>query len=137
VTPRAIGAVLLSVLLLASCKPGTTEVAPQPGVIPADLPQWVKSVYPEPGAQMSSVSAVEVEFDSPHPRRQVRLIVDGVDVTASADTDIGRFHYDPGQSGLITLESGEHTARVELVTLSDYGDQHTLIDQYEWAFTIL
>lgn len=102
------------------------------------LPDWLTEVYPAPGAEMSSVSAVEVEYDAPGRRRSVRLFVDGVDVTANARPRRGQLHYEPEPApGLVPLDAGPHEAVVELVELPSYGDRHEVIDQFRWTFTVL
>ncbi len=117
---------------------GQSEERPQePGVGP-ELPSWLLSVYPEPGAQMTSVSLVEVRHRV-HGREQgVRLIVDGRDVTSSAETGRGRLHFDPdGPRSPFDLGSGRHTAEVRRVEIPDLGASHRVTDAFEWSFTVL
>ncbi len=128
---------LSAVVVLASCGVGTAESPPEAGFA-ANTPPWIESLYPKPGAQMSSVAVIEVEYEVPPTGRRVRLIVDGVDVTTVADAGFGRFHYDPSRSPApVDLGSGEHRAVLKLVRLSGFGDAHELIDEYQWSFRIL
>lgn len=102
------------------------------------LPPWLIEVYPPPGAETSSVSAVEVEFDAPGRRTPVRLLVDGTDVTTYARPGRGQLHYEPEPApGPVPLDAGRHEAVVELVRLRSYGDRHEVIDSFRWTFKVL
>jgi hypothetical protein len=85
---------------------GAVATASDAGPDHKDLPSWIVSVYPGPGRSMASVSVVEVVHRVSGPRRGVRLLVDGVDVTATSKLSSGRLQYNPRRRALAPLDSG-------------------------------
>jgi hypothetical protein len=136
----ALFAAVLAIGLLAGC--GEDEAAP-PAAGEA-LPTWLESVEPEPGEESAVLRRVEVNYNLQTDGENVRLSVDGTDVTAYADFGReenvggpGRLVYDfEGNRDVVRLGPGEHTATVELVRLEDLGEQPQVLDTFSWSFTI-
>lgn len=61
--------------------PAATVFDPLPD---AGQPSWVVSVYPSPSAAAAPERTVAVDHDLLPPNHNVRLIIDGVDVTGQA-----------------------------------------------------
>ncbi len=116
------------------------------------MPAWLASVYPAPGGNAPE-RAVQVDYATLADGETVRLVIDGVDVTAQAivsgSTDTttadsvlappgGRLRYDPVETSapLVELIPGDHAARVELVRSSGFGRPGVVVDDYHWTFTI-
>ncbi|MFN0090376.1 MAG: hypothetical protein ACKVWR_08940 [Acidimicrobiales bacterium] len=77
-------------LVLGAC--GTDDAASSPPTSAADyshpsLPGWIQRVQPAPDAQSASERAVEVGARTLGPLEELRLLIDGVDVTAQALPD--------------------------------------------------
>ena len=70
------------------------------------------------------------------PDTEVRLIVDGVDVTAVIDAGPGILRYEDNTEGIATLGAGMHTAEVQLVSLPIAGVDTVVIDSYSWVFRV-
>lgn len=113
-----------------------------------DYPAWIEKLYPPPGSEASVTQAVQVDHNVVAADQQVRLIIDGTDVTSYAvATSPGLLEYDIDQPrSPVDLQPGEHTAVVELkrVTPGDsegvdsYDPQvHATVDRFTWTFTIL
>lgn len=96
-------------------------------------PSWVEEVYPEPGATVAIPDAVSVDHEITGPDEDVRLIVDGVDVTTYATFDAGVLRYESGD-GPVVLGDGEHSAEVQRVTLPAVGADYTVLDSFRWEF---
>lgn len=120
---------LLVLALLSAC--ATTPVTGDP----ADRPAWVKAVYPEEGAVVAVPDAVEVEHTITSPDEDIRLLVDGVDVTTYAVVEAGLLRYESG-SGPVTLSTGDHNAEVQRVLLPTEGVQFSVVDSYSWEFRV-
>lgn len=130
---------------LAACGGGDAE----PGAdSQAAIPDWIVNVRPEPGVESSTLKLVEVEHEVQTGGRDVRLIVDGVDVTASSDfgaeqrvSGPGHILYDPERrpqsaDAPVTLDAGQHTATAELVELDEVGGGEEVVDSFTWTFSI-
>lgn len=129
-----VGVTFLAAVAAALAIADPEESDPSPG---AALPAWLDAVYPAPGADVSSVSVVEVDHRAAGSR-SVRLEIDGVDVTSYALPGEGQLHYEPERGpGLVRLDAGEHEAVVRLVRLPSLGDKHLVIDEFRWTFTVL
>lgn len=116
-------------LVLAACDtPAREDIEPS-----ESRPQWVERVYPEPGATAAVPDAVEVDHAITSPDEDVRLIVDGTDVTTYATFEAGRIRYESGE-GPIVLTSGDHWAEVQRVTLPAEGVEFTVLDRFRWEF---
>jgi hypothetical protein len=152
--------VLAVALLLGACSgddaapsadPVTSGAAPIIGE-PA-TPAWLERVHPEPDAQSAAERAVGVDTRTLEPTEELRLVIDGVDVTAQAlagepsggagggagPTFNDRLRYDPRDltvEPLVPLAPGEHRATVELRRRPGFGEATTLVDAYTWSFTI-
>ena len=125
-------------LVAASCigqGPNTEEV--ESSGLGANLPEWVSDVQPGPGARMTSVSVVEVVHTVRAGDRDVRLLIDGVDVTGEAQTVTGRLHYEADSAGPVQLDSGMHRAELQLIERPDPVSQGETVDTFSWSFTVL
>lgn len=98
-------------------------------------PDWVETVFPEPGSVLTTTDAVEVDHTLTATDNDVRLIIDGVDVTTYSAFDAGKLRYESGV-GPVVLSSGDHWAEVQLVTLPAEGEQFEVLDSYRWEFRI-
>lgn len=153
---RAVLAILAAaLLLLAGCTDGPEESEPE-AAADVELPGWVDSVSPLPGAEAAPTDIIEVQHDQRGDLAGVRIFIDGVDVTASAvqlegsnsQEPIGELPenaYDAG--GLLTydpntelapvpIDPGEHTVRLEQVRQSEEGADLEVLDSFEWSFTV-
>ena len=101
----------------------------------AGPPPWVDSVYPEPGASATGVSAVEVRHTITDPELNIRLVIDGVDVTTYSDFSGGVLRYD-AELGPVRLEPGPHEAEVQRVRLPADEVDYEVIDSYSWEFRV-
>lgn len=151
--PRLVGALLaLVALLLGACAGDGAEdiqaVAEGEAADAADYPEWIEKLYPPPGSETAINQAVQVNHTAVGPNQQVRLTIDGVDVTAYAvDTSPGLLEYDIDQANApVDLAPGEHEAVVELLRVTpsvsegvdSYDpDVHEVVDSYRWSFTVL
>jgi hypothetical protein len=147
----AVALLALLALVLAACGNGAEsvqEVAEGEAETIADLPEWIDNVNPPPGAESTVTQAVQVNHTAIAADRQVRLIVDGIDVTAFANVATpGLLEYDIDQPDApVDLQPGEHEATVELMSrtpgvsegVDSYDpDVHETIDTFSWTFTIL
>lgn len=97
------------------------------------IPDWIDEVYPEPGATAAVPDGVEVNHSVQGPNQDVRLIVDGTDVTTYATFEAGKMRYESGL-GPVVLGAGPHTAEVQLVEVAEFGEQFQVIDSYTWEF---
>jgi hypothetical protein len=122
-------AVTLALVLLAGCGATTaTTATPPPGT--EALPSWVVSLNPHPGSSSEANTVVEVEHTVTEPDHEVRLIVDGVDVTAGALIGARSLAYEP-------LSRGSHTVRIEHVWLPGAGADLETIETFTWRFETL
>lgn len=103
----------------------------------AEVPDWIDSVHPEPGAETVATAQVQVVHGVAGEREGVRLLVDGTDVTEYAGPRPGVLAYDPNVSQApLALEPGTHEATALRVSLDEFGEQHEVLDRFEWEFTI-
>lgn len=113
----------------------------------ADAPDWIEKIYPPPGSESAVTQAVQVIHTAIQADRQVRLHIDGTDVTTYAlGSDPGHLVYDIDDAAApVELAPGEHTAEVQLMrrtpgsgegTESYDPDVHEVIESYSWEFTI-
>lgn len=139
-------ALLAGLLLLVACADEEDPIASDG--VEAEYPEWVEKVYPAPGAETSATPAVEVNHNVVTSEREVRLSIDGVDVTTYADQHSpSLLEYDPGDiesNPPLELEPGEHEATLELLdvrpaTEGDGTEYEVLdtLDTFTWTFTIL
>ena len=114
----------------------------------AEFPEWVEKLYPPPGSETSINQAVQINHNIVGADQQVRLSIDGTDVTAYAtETSPGLLEYDIDQPNApIELEPGEHEATVSLFRVTPGAsegvdsydpDVHQPIESYTWSFTVL
>lgn len=111
-------------------------------------PDWLHKVYPPPGSETSVTQALQAQYTVQGAARQVRLILDGTDVTTYATaTAPGLLEYDMDQaSAPVELDPGEHNAVVELYKVEPGSGEgvesfdpevHEAIDSFAWSFTVL
>ncbi len=99
-----------------------------------EMPGWIVSVEPAPGATVAVPDLVRVTFEPTGPDEIVRLLIDGTDVTASADLSGDVLAYDPNQ-GPVSLGAGEHTATVQLTERpTNDATDFAVIDDFTWTF---
>ncbi len=132
---RLLRLVLLAALL-GACgggTSGTTLATLDPG---ADLPAWLRRVSPVPGASTAGATMVEVEHDLQGPDEDIRLLIDGVDVTTYASLEGGVLVYESGE-GPVTLQPGRHRATAQRVSLPVQGAEPVVLESFTWAFSVL
>lgn len=98
-----------------------------------EMPAWLQSVYPEPGATAAVPDAVEANHSIQGPDQDIRLVVDGTDVTTYASFEAGKVRYESGV-GPVVLGTGRHTAEVQLVELDEFGGEYRVLDSFSWDF---
>jgi hypothetical protein len=113
-------------------------------------PVWVTSVSPEDGAATPD-AVVSVGYGVLPPRHEIRLVIDGVDVTSqSLDPERlpnaapplfpspGTLRYEPSalDRPLVMLPPGKHLATVKQVVLPEFGATLTTVDEYDWSFEV-
>lgn len=151
--PRLVGALLALVALLSGACAGDgaediQAVAEGEAADAADYPEWIEKLYPPPGSETAINQAVQVEHNAVGPNQQVRLTIDGVDVTAYAnETSPGLLEYDIDQANApVDLAPGEHEAVVELMRVTPGAsegvdsydpDVHEVLESYRWSFSVL
>ena len=152
--PHAVAGVLLVVLtlLLGACTGDGADdiqaVAEGEAASAAEFPEWIEKLYPPPGSETSINQAVQINHNITAADQQVRLSIDGTDVTAYAtETSPGLLEYDIDQPNApIELEPGEHEATVSLFDVtpgasegvdSYDADVHDPVESYSWSFTVL
>ena len=124
--------VALAVFAISAC----TDVA----VVEEDpldgTPDWIEDVIPEPSAVATVPDAVEVDHNIPAGTDEnIRLIVDGVDVTMYAGFDAGKLRYESGD-GPVVLSQGDHTAEVQRVLLPADQTEFRVLDTFTWEFRV-
>lgn len=103
----------------------------------AEVPDWIDRVHPEPGAQAVATPQVQVVHGQVGEREGVRLLVDGTDVTQYAGPRPGVLAYDPNRpQAPVELGPGTHEATALHVSLDEFGEQHEVLDRFEWEFTV-
>ena len=98
-----------------------------------EMPDWLEEVFPAPGATVAVVDAVEVSHTIQGPDENVRLVIDGVDVTTYATFDAATLRYESG-TGPVVLGSSRHVAEVQRVRLPAEGDTFEVVDSFSWEF---
>lgn len=103
-----------------------------------DLPDWIRGVHPDPGAEASPTPQVQVLHGEVGVREGVRLSVDGVDVTPyTAEARPGVLAYDPNRPAApVELDPGRHRAMAERVRLDEFGEKQEVLDRFEWEFVV-
>lgn len=134
-------AAVMVLMLVAAAGMGGCSGDDEPGAgaaeEPVDLPDWIEGVHPDPGASASPTPEVQVLHGVVGAREGVRLLVDGTDVTQYAGDRPGVLSYDPdAPRAPVDLGPGTHQASAVRVLLDEFGDQHEVLDQFEWRFTI-
>lgn len=122
---------MLALLAVVGCTGDTTR--PQGSPISEVKPAWVESVIPEPSAVATVPNTVEVNHAITATDEDVRLVIDGVDVTTYATFEAGKIQYEPSE-GPVDLGTGTHTAEVQRVTRPVEGTDYRIIDSYTWEF---
>jgi hypothetical protein len=126
----------------------TTTAAEAPDT-QGPLPSWLDRVYPEDGAEAAE-RAVEVDYGLLGPRQEIRVVIDGTDITAQMSgidrasdgktvfPSPGQLRYDPHEIArpLVELDPGRHDVTARLVELDEFGGNLQDVDQYAWTFTI-
>jgi hypothetical protein len=125
--PIVLGLVMAGFLIPISSAKG--EVASGP------MPSWLTQLNPGPDSSGSGIQVVEVKHSIVTPE-YVRLIVDGVDVTAYATKGPGLLDYRPAGGGPVVLTPAHHEAEVERLSPGTGGAPPTVVDSYTWSFTI-
>lgn len=140
------------VLVLSACatddKEGEPDVAQGEALAVADTPEWIEKIYPPPGSEVSVTQAVQVVHTAIEADRQVRLSINGTDVTTYAlGSEPGLLVYEMDDPNApVQLRPGDHTAEVRLMrrtpgegegSESYDPDVHEAIDTYSWNFTVL
>ncbi len=140
-------------VLLSGCTPEDDATAPVQDV---ELPEWIDSVSPFPGAEAAPTDIIVVQHNERAEFRGVRIIIDGTDVTSYAVIDQqdppvgdidnadnqqfdaeGLLTYDPNSEQVpVTIDPGEHTVTLEQVRIPEEGAQMEVLDTFEWSFTV-
>lgn len=121
---------VLGVFLFLGC---TNSENAEPPDVSDRQPDWVETVYPEPGATVAVPDAVEVDHAITSGDEDMRLIVDGTDVTTYAVLEAGKLRCESGD-GPMVLGDGEHIAEVQRVTLPVEGVDYEVVDTFRWEF---
>lgn len=122
----------LALLLAPACSTGPTSF--EEGST-SEPPAWVEAVTPEPGAVATVPNAVEVDHAIAATDEDVRLVINGVDVTTYATFEAGKIRYE-ASDGPVDLGTGDHTAEIQRVTLPVEGTDFSVIDSYTWRFRV-
>lgn len=124
---RSVLALFLPVMLLVltACSDADADAAA--------FPEWIEAVYPQPDATLAVPDAIEVDHRLEEPETEVRLLVDGVDVTTYSNFEGAKIRYEPG-FGPVDLGGGDHTAEVQRVSLPVDGTEYVVVDSYSWEF---
>lgn len=103
-----------------------------------DAPEWVDNVFPPPGSEAASVNEVQISHTAVGEQEGVRLVIDGVDVTAFSEPGRGVLTYDPNAGRApVELESGTHRVTAVRVKLDEFGEPLEVVDRFGWTFTVL
>lgn len=128
-----VGAILALVGLTACTTVGDTEIDADDS---GQLPSWIDEVRPAPGADISAADGVAVHYRLTDPDHDVRLLIDGVDVTANSVDAAGLLRYTDDGVAIVILGVGEHTAEAQLVTHETAGVDAVITDSYLWTFRV-
>lgn len=129
---------LIATVVLATVAVGATACSSATETPPPSsdtLPAWIDEVTPRPGAAYAPDSGVSVRYQLPSIDQEVRLIIDGVDVTSVSTEGPDLLRYDTSQ-GIIDLNTGDHRAEARLVILSADGVETVPVDTYTWTFRL-
>lgn len=122
--------------LLTGCTTDSTVDAPTDGGQDDDQPSWIDEVTPRPDASLAPGEGVSVRYQITDPDHEVRLIVDGVDVTAVSEAGPGFLRYDEADPGPVQLAPGDHSAEARLVTREVAGVDVVTVDSFVWTFRL-
>lgn len=125
---------LVSMLMLAGAGCGDDSDTGESPQQAEPLPVWINEITPRANATFSPTGGISVRYDLTDPDTEVRLIVDGVDVTAVSDGGPGLLRYVDDAEGIVRLDAGRHTAEAQLVILATAGVDTVVIDSYTWEF---
>lgn len=131
---KRLHSMFLALLLLLASAACTDRPVVEGSTLPGP-PTWVEDVIPGPGAVATVPDAVEVDHSITATDEDVRLIVDGVDVTTYAVFDAGKLRYESGD-GPVVLSTGDHTATVQRVLLRLDETDFRVLDSYSWEFRV-
>jgi hypothetical protein len=127
---RILCLVVLVLLVAAACSDDDGEGAAGR----EDFPDWVVDVFPEPNATVAVTDIVEVQHRLVDPEHEIRLLIDGVDVTARSEMiDDGTLRYD-AKTGAVDLGTGRHAAEVQRVLLPVDEIEGRVVDSFTWEF---
>lgn len=127
---RLVVSLLLALVVPAACNGSTSSDNTTSG----SQPNWIEDVVPEPGAVATVPQAVEIDHAVTGPTENVRLVIDGVDVTSYAQFDAGKLRYEDG-AGPVELTPGLHTAKAQRVRLPTADEtDFQVLDSYTWEF---
>lgn len=156
-TPRALIAVLAALLLvLGGCAGGPEELEPGPDGAAGDLPEWITTVSPVPGAVAAPTDLIEVQHEQRGEQTSVRIFIDGVDVTTYAvpnegtnteqpfgevaegtNQGEGLLAYDPNtEDKPVGIDPGTHTVLLQRVRYEEFGGDWEVLDEFEYTFTV-
>lgn len=143
--PAGAWVLLLVSVVLAGCGSGDSGApAAEPTRSVDPLPSWLVRVEPRPGQEASPLRRVEVHHRVLTGGEEVRLSIDGTDVTQYADFGRedraggpGLLVYDfEAARDFVPMDPGEHSATVSRVRLTGVGEQYEVIDSFTWSFSI-
>lgn len=139
----------LALVLLAAVLAGCAEADPPADDAGSDdagseevsgAPAWVREVHPAPGAETTGLPEVQVSHEVVGTREDVRLVIDGIDVTQYAGPGQGVLTYKPGDGdeprAPVELSPGTHRAVVQRVLLPEFGETYKVLDSFGWQFTV-
>jgi hypothetical protein len=145
-------------LVAAACGDDLDPERGQVGVDDPQQPGWIREVFPSPGAESTGERVVELRYADLEPQQQIRLLINGVDVTVQSLDETqaveqqqepfigpGQLRYDPRRieddmatgPPLVDLTPGTHTATARLVELPAFGEPLQIVDEYRWTFSLL
>ena len=160
---RAVVVLPILLLALAACSPDTENAALPRNI---DYPAWLLSVSPIPGAEAAPTDIIEVQHTLIGEFEGVRILIDGIDVTADAlpnegtqgvggpvmendQNPVGRddentaegeglLAYDPNtEVAPVQIQPGEHTVVLQKVRQPIPEESDLVVeDTFEWTFTV-
>lgn len=133
---RPIALALFVAAVLVACGQAEPDAASIEGSS-EELPPWIEQVRPPPGAESTAIRAIQVVHEPLSEREDLRLLVDGVDVTTYADRRLTVLEFDAAEDAApIEFGPGSHQATVEYLRLPSPGERHEVIDTFTWRFTV-
>ena len=149
----AVASILL--LLLTGCTREPEGAEPETRA-DVELPEWLDEISPLPGAEAAPTDIIEVHHDLRGEFEGVRMLINGVDVTAAAvpneGTNVqqpfgehdentfegeGLLSYDPNTDlAPVPIEPGQQTVTLERVRVPEQGAEMEVLDTFEWTFTV-